>query len=102
MVTAFGIKRSRSGYPHYIGVFRVNNSSNMMAFGQAHILPCFTAVDRFIDSIAIIGSTAVIVLTGSNPYYVRVVRIDSHIADTYYAVVIENRVKGDPVINCFP
>ena len=95
---------TESRYPCYIIIGGVQNYfTNMMAFGQAQVLPCFTIIVAFINTNTTVRRTAAVYFAGAYPNGFCLPRLSrgrpvySNISNGKSIFLIKNRGKALPV-----
>src|SRR5204863_359650 len=86
-----------------IGVARVDHDlTDVLRFAQTHILPRSPAVRRSVDAIAVRNGTLRVVLSGSDPDGIRILRVDRDRTDRVRGLIVEHWRPGGPGIRRLP
>ena len=94
---------TRSGHINDIRIVGVDQDpGDGEGLFQSHMGPGFTSVGGFPYSATRIGRTKDVGFSGANPYDVRVGRRDGQVANGGGALVFENRIEGNSLIDTFP
>ncbi len=79
-----------------------DNPADVMRIVQTHVRPGFTAIGRFINSVAPRGALAIGALARANPHEFRMCLMQRNIADGVRRFVFKNRLKSHTVVGRFP